>query len=54
MFRTQALRLAATAWRAAESVSSIEAAQQYTIAVSKAQGITQRGFIDGMAPQLAW
>ncbi|KAK7510383.1 tryptophan synthase beta subunit-like PLP-dependent enzyme [Phyllosticta citricarpa] len=48
MFRTQALRFAATAWRAAESLSQIEAAQQYTIAVSKAQGITQRGFIDAI------
>jgi len=53
MFRTPIRRFAATAWRAAESVAEIDAAQQYRINVSKAQGICQRGLIDGMLrPQL--
>ncbi|KAL1644351.1 Cysteine synthase 1 [Diplodia intermedia] len=48
MFRTRVLRFAATASRAAENISQIEAAQQYAIGISKAQGVTQRGFIDAI------
>ncbi|KAL1625746.1 Cysteine synthase 1 [Diplodia seriata] len=48
MFRTRVLRFAATAYRAAENISQIEAAQQYAIGISKAQGVTQRGFIDAI------
>jgi hypothetical protein len=47
MFRTVARSFAATALRSAESISQIEAAQQTAINISKAQGIGQRGFIDG-------
>ncbi|KAB2578215.1 putative cysteine synthase protein [Lasiodiplodia theobromae] len=48
MFRTRVLRFAATTYRAAENISQIEAAQQYAIGISKAQGVTQRGFIDAI------
>lgn len=51
MFRTRVLRFAATAYRAAENIPQIEAAQQYAIGISKAQGVTQRGFIDGASPR---
>jgi hypothetical protein len=47
MFRTAARGFAASAWRTAESIGQIEAAQQTAINISKAQGIGQRGFIDG-------
>jgi hypothetical protein len=50
MFRTVARSFAATALRSAESISQIEAAQQTAINISKAQGIGQRGFIDGNDP----
>jgi len=48
MFRTAARSFAASAWRNAESLSQIEAAHQTAINISKAQGIGQRGFIDGI------
>ena len=47
MFRTGVRRLAATAWRATESLSKIEAGYQHGIEVSKAQGIAKRGLVDG-------
>ncbi|EOD51225.1 putative cysteine synthase protein [Neofusicoccum parvum UCRNP2] len=48
MFRTRVLRFAKTAYCAAENLSAIEAAQKYAIGISKAQGVTQRGFIDAI------
>jgi len=45
MFRTTARRLAAAS--TSQSKAQIEAAQQTTINISKAQGIGQRGFLDG-------
>jgi cysteine synthase A len=47
MFRTAARSFAASAWRSAESISQLEAANQTAINISKAQGIGQRGFLDG-------
>jgi hypothetical protein len=47
MLRTAARSFAASAWRSAESVSQLEAAHQTAIGISKAQGIGQRGFLDG-------
>jgi len=47
MFRTAARSFAASAWRSAESLSQIEAAHHTAINISKAQGIGQRGFLDG-------
>lgn len=47
MFRTAARSFATTAWRSAETLGQIEAAQQTAISISKAQGIGQRGFLDG-------
>lgn len=47
MFRTASRSFAVSAWRSAESLSQLEAAYQTGINVSKAQGVGQRGFIDG-------
>lgn len=48
MFRTTARRLAAAStWPGPQSKAQIEAAQQTAINISKAQGIGQRGFLDG-------
>lgn len=47
MFRTAARSFAASAWRNAESFSQLEAAHQTAINISKAQGVGQRGFLDG-------
>jgi hypothetical protein len=49
MFSTAARRFGASAWRSAESIGQIEteAARQTAINISKAQGVGQRGFIDG-------
>lgn len=47
MFRTAARSFAATALRSAESPSQVEALKQTAINISKAQGVGQRGFIDG-------
>jgi hypothetical protein len=47
MFRTAARSFAVSAWRSAESLGQLEAASQTAINISKAQGIGQRGFLDG-------
>lgn len=47
MFRTAPRRFAASLYRSAESLSQLEASYQTGINISKAQGIGQRGFIDG-------
>ena len=47
MFRTAARSFATSARRGAESIGSVEAAQQTALNISKAQGIGQRGFLDG-------
>ena len=47
MFRTGVRRFAATAWRATENLSKIEAGYQHGIEVSRAQGIAKRGLVDG-------
>jgi hypothetical protein len=49
MFRTAARGFAASAWRSAESIGQIQsdAVHQTAVNISKAQGIGQRGFIDG-------
>lgn len=46
MFRTAARQFAASARRTADAVS-FEANHQTSIGISKAQGIGQRGFLDG-------
>jgi cysteine synthase A len=48
MFRTAARQFAASARRSAEAVS-FEANHQTAIGISKAQGISQRGLLDGMS-----
>lgn len=50
MIRTAARGFVASAWRGAETLGSIEAAHQTAIGISKAQGIGQRGFLDGKKP----
>jgi len=52
MFRTAARSFAVSALRRPESVSQFEAAHQTAIDISKAQGVGQRGFIDGMVSKL--
>ncbi len=52
MFRTASRRFAASAWRSIESASQLEAAHQTAINISKAQGVGQRGFLDGITPQI--
>lgn len=49
MFRTAARSFAVSARRSAESATSFEAAHQTAIGISKAQGVGQRGFLDGKA-----
>jgi hypothetical protein len=53
MFRTAVRRFAATQFRAAGSVpeltiKQIEEAHHWGIKISKAQGIAQRGLVDGI------
>jgi cysteine synthase len=47
MFRTAVRSFAVSAWRNAESFSQLEAAHQTAINISKAQGVAQRGLLDG-------
>ena len=51
MFRTAARGFATSARRGAESLSQLEAAHQTAIGISTAQGIGQRGFLDGKNEQ---
>jgi hypothetical protein len=46
MFRTAARSFAASAWRRSDGILSAEA-RQTAINISEAQGIGQRGFLDG-------
>jgi hypothetical protein len=46
MFRTAARSFAASAWRRSDSILSAEA-RQTAVNISQAQGIGQRGFLDG-------
>jgi hypothetical protein len=53
MFRTAVRQFSRTAYRAAGSVpnlsiAEIEAANKWTIDISKTQSVAQNGFIDGM------
>lgn len=47
MFRTASRSFTASIWRSAENLSQLEASYATGINISKAQGVGQRGFIDG-------